>query len=184
VTALARNQRGATYVEFLVVVVPFFMFVMCVLQSALLEFADLAVERAASAAARSAVVVLDDDPKFYGGEPREAVVPGGARDAVIRRGAANVLAALPAGVGADKSSQLTVTFSRGAGAAQQTSSFDPAAPVTVRVAYLFRCGVPLARRIMCHHAGSGAESGENFARFEREATLPNQGARYSYGGAK
>lgn len=182
-TRLSRNERGHTYVEFLVVVVPFFLFVMCVLQSALLQFADLAVERAASVAARSAVVVLDDDPRFYGGEPRDAVIPGGAREAAVRRGAANVLAALPAGADADKSSQLTVTFASGAGG-QATSRFDPAAPVTVRVAYLFRCGVPIARRIMCHTAGSGAEGGENFARIQAEASLPNQGARYAYGGAQ
>lgn len=81
----------------------------------------------------------------------------------------------------------------------------PSTPVTVRIGYLFHCGVPLVSSLLCHRldslsattteAGvsiaarmSAAESFEELetyvgkqARFlflSAEATLPNQGARY------
>ncbi len=183
-TSLATDRRGATYVEFLVVVVPFFLFVMCVFQAALLEFADLVVGRAASAAARSAVVVLDDDPQLYGGEPRNSVSAGGARLDAIRRGAANALAALPSAAGAERSDKLTVSFPQGPGAQQMRAHFEPAAMVTVRVAYRFTCGVPMARRLMCRDGGTGPD-GDSTLLVQGEASLPNQGARYAYpGGAQ
>lgn len=179
-TSLATERRGSTYVEFLVVVVPFFLFVLCVLQTALLEFADLVVARSADAAARSAVVVLDDDPARYQGEPRNTVSPGGAREDAIRRGAANALAAMSTANDAERSSLLEVTFPSEPGSDQLRRAFDPAELVTVRVSYRFRCGVPLARRIMCRDAGSG-DDGDNFYIMRAEASLPNQGARYAYG---
>jgi len=184
-TSLATDRRGATYVEFLVVVVPFFLFVLCVFQAALLEFADLVVGRAASAAARSAVVVLDDDPQLYGGEARNAVSTGGQRIEAIRRGAANALAALPSAAGAERSDKLTVTFPQGPGSQQARSRFEPAGMVTVRVAYLFTCGVPMARRLMCRDGGEDA-NGDSTLLVQGEASLPNQGARYDYssGGAR
>jgi hypothetical protein len=176
VTALARDRRGSTYVEFLVVVVPFCLFVVCVLQTALLEFADLVVERSANAAARSAVVVLDDDPRFYRGEPRNSVARGSAREASIRRGAANSLAALP-GTEAHHAEQLEVGFPSQPGSDQLRSSFDPAELVTVRVSYRYHCSIPLARRIMCRDGEAGEYS---VYLMKAEASLPNQGARYAY----
>jgi hypothetical protein len=178
-TSLATDRRGATYVEFLVVVVPFVMFVLCVFQAALLEFADLVVGRAASAAARSAVVVLDDDPRQYGGEARNAVSNGGQRLEAIRRGAANALAALPSAAGAERSDKLTVTFPQAPGSQQVRTSFEPAGMVTVRVAYSFTCGVPMARRLMCRDGIDGPD-GDSVLLVQGEASLPNQGARYAY----
>jgi hypothetical protein len=176
VTPLARDRRGSTYVEFLIVVVPFCLFVVCVLQTALLEFADLVVERSANAAARSAVVVLDDDPRHYQDEPRNQVTRGGARERAIRRGAANSLAALP-GTDVQHDEQLDITFPRQPGSDQLRSTFDPAELVTVRVDYRYPCSIPLARRIMCRD-GAGQD---NVFLMQAEASLPNQGARYSYG---
>jgi hypothetical protein len=185
VTSLATERRGSTYVEFLIVIVPFTMFVLCVLQTALLEFADLVVERSANAAARSAAVVLDDDPRFYQGEARNTMTAGGARERVIRQGAANTLTALKRAGREDSPSQLQVMFPAEPGADRVRSSFDPAELVTVRVAYRFRCGIPLARRIMCHDGSGGAQAeGDSFMVIQAEASLPNQGARYAYGGGR
>jgi hypothetical protein len=175
VIAIARDRRGSTYVEFLIVVVPFCLFVVCVLQTALLEFADLVVERSANAAARSAVVVLDDDPRYYQGEPRNKVARGGFRERAIRRAAANSLAALP-GTEAQHDDQLELVFPRKPASDQLRSSFDPLELVTVRVAYRYRCSVPLARRIMCERG----EDQDGVFLMQAEATLPNQGARYAY----
>ena len=185
-TSLATDRRGSTYVEFLIIIVPFALFVLCVAQTALIEFADLVVERSADAAVRSAVVVLDDDPALYAGEARNAVAPGGAREGVIRRGAANALAALPDGEDAQSSTRLRVEFPTAQGSDQLRSSFAPDELVTLRVAYLFRCAVPLARRIMCRDASGAAQeidSVDSFALIRAEASLPNQGARYEYAGA-
>lgn len=176
-SSLVAERRGAAYVEFLIAIVPFFLFVLCVLQSAMLQFADIAVERAASAAARSAVVVLDDDPRFYGGEARNSAAPGGPRAEAIKRGAANVLGALPAAAIAEMQSRLSVEFMAQPGSSSVRSSFAPEQAVTVRVTYQYPCGVPLARQIMCRDEGLSARLGA-------EATLPNQGARYSYGGGQ
>lgn len=174
-TALGRDRRGAAYVEFLIAIVPFIVFVSCVLQGVLLQFGDLTVERAASAAARSAVVVLDDDPAQYRGEPRNQAIRGTARLAAIRKSASNVLAALPAAARADMESRLTVAFPAGPGSDSLRAGFGPADMVTVRVSYRFPCSVPLARRIMCRNGPAEAE-------LAAEASLPNQGARYTYAG--
>ncbi len=68
------GQAGAVYLEFLIVFVPVFTFFLLVLQFGLLQAGRLGVRHAAVAAARSAVVVLDDDPAFYDGQKRRSLV--------------------------------------------------------------------------------------------------------------
>jgi len=175
VSSLAADRRGAAYVEFLIVIIPFFMFVLCVLQGVLLQFADLAVDRAAIVATRSAVVVLDDDPQFYSGEARNSARTGGPRMAAIRQGAANVLASLSTEAIQDMDRRLSVGFPVQPGGNQMRSAgFAPDEAVTVRVGFDYSCGIPLAGRIVC-----GADA---TILLEAEASLPNQGARYSYAG--
>ena len=113
---------------------------------------------------------------------------------------------------------FSVEFTRAASAitvhAEQGGTAWPAepilsnVPVTVRVTYLFHCGVPLVGALMCRSLsrllGGGvpavatrplsAESPERlrtlvaptavFAVLEAEATLPNQGAAYETGDAE
>ena len=67
--SLVADENGAVYLEFLIAFVPIWTFSLCVLQLALIARADLLVRHAAEAAARSASVVLPDDPNEYGGEP-------------------------------------------------------------------------------------------------------------------
>lgn len=77
---LLSDERGIVFLEFLVTFVPVWTFSLCVLQLALISQASLIVKHAADAAARSAAVVLPDDPDEYGGEPQMGVgrnrVPG------------------------------------------------------------------------------------------------------------
>lgn len=73
---LLRDAGGAAYVEFLVAFVPLFVLFLGVVQVSLLFSADLVVKHAAYRATRAAVVVLDDDPRHYRGEERNAL--GGA----------------------------------------------------------------------------------------------------------
>lgn len=74
-----RKTRGAVYVELLIVLVPLLIFILALVQTALMYVGKLAVQRAANTAARAAVVVLDDDPRYYNGAPRNSVSGGGSR---------------------------------------------------------------------------------------------------------
>jgi len=73
---LRGDQRGVAYVEFLLAFLPIFTLFLGIAQLVLLWSARIVVEHAATRAARAAVVVLDDDPRYYDGEARDAV--GGA----------------------------------------------------------------------------------------------------------
>jgi Flp pilus assembly protein TadG len=65
-----RTERGVVYVEFLMAFFPVFLLFLGVTQAALISSADIVVRHAAVVAARSAIVVLEDDPRHYGGQAR------------------------------------------------------------------------------------------------------------------
>lgn len=65
-----RSTTGVAYVEFLLVFVPIFLLFMGLAQLGLLFGARLVVQHSANRAARSAIVVLDDTPRYYSDEPR------------------------------------------------------------------------------------------------------------------
>jgi len=67
---IGRDDRGAVYVEFLLAFMPLFIIFLALCQVALLVAGKLVVSHAAFAGARSAIVVLDDDPAQYGDAPR------------------------------------------------------------------------------------------------------------------
>jgi hypothetical protein len=92
--ALITDARGVLMIEALMVYVPVALFFFLTWQIGELAAADLVLARAASAASREAVVVLPDDPQFYGGE---AVLDahGARRRAAIEVAARSVLAAAP-----------------------------------------------------------------------------------------
>lgn len=71
-----RDERGAVYVEFLIAFLPLFVLFLALCQIALLVAGKLVVRHAAFAAARSAIVVLDDEPAYYGGAPRGVLSEG------------------------------------------------------------------------------------------------------------
>jgi Flp pilus assembly protein TadG len=71
--SLLADQRGVVFVEFLIAFVPVWVFFLCVVQLAFITHANLMVKHSADSAARSAVVVLPDDPNEYGGEPEMSV---------------------------------------------------------------------------------------------------------------
>ncbi|MGB8221198.1 MAG: hypothetical protein WCF10_01365 [Polyangiales bacterium] len=71
--SLSTDQRGVVFLEFLIAFVPLWAFFLCVVQLAFIMQANLMVKHSADAAARSAVVVLPDDPAEYGGEPEMSI---------------------------------------------------------------------------------------------------------------
>ncbi len=220
-----RDVRGVVYVEFLLAFFPLFLLFLGICQLALLASARLVVQHAAQAAVRSAVVILDEEPKAFGDAPRgdlsrgrggtttEAVLSGlgvnvagsehalpgaspgglfsnalaqvtaelgkrqsGARMAAIRAAAYLPLLALSPRPGALQGPaaqslgeslpddfanrmQFGLDFLRAASVvtvhdapeseALAVEPVDSHAPVTVRVTYLFPCGVPVARMLAC-----------------------------------
>ena len=75
--ALARDEHGAAYVEFLLVFPPIFMMFLGMIQAAMMYAANLVVTHAATTASRAAVVVLDDNESAYGDEERNDLTGGG-----------------------------------------------------------------------------------------------------------
>ena len=90
------GERGAVYVEFLIVFMPLFFLFLAVCQFALLAAARLVVQHAALSGARSAIVVLEDDPSHYGGAPRGSLSKGNAMAAPSIERTLASLVALPA----------------------------------------------------------------------------------------
>lgn len=78
--SLARDERGAAYVEFLIVFIPVFMMFLGMIQAAMMYAANLVVTHAANTASRAAVVVLDDQESRYGDEARNSLAGGGGGD--------------------------------------------------------------------------------------------------------
>jgi len=84
------------YVEFLVVFLPLFLLFLGGVQAAFLYASQLGVRHAAATAARSAAVVLDDDPRRYDGAPRLSVTGDGGCGS---SGARRLLSGVAKGVG-------------------------------------------------------------------------------------
>lgn len=197
--ALRRDDRGAVYVEFLIVLFPVLFLFLGTVQASLLYGARLVVQHSANRAVRSAVVVLDDDPRRYSGESRNEIhetsgvgengLPSGdllgtlgglfgsgrkSRLGVIRSAAYAPLSAispssatlsgsetLEAAFATSSPSQIfsgthayvktatAVTFPVTPGSSQLRTRFGESEQVTVRVTYLFHCGVPFVSRFMC-----------------------------------
>jgi hypothetical protein len=144
VRALVTDERGGTYSEFLIVIIPILAFGLGILQLSQLFATQMAVDHATVNAARSAGVVLADDPKFYGGEP--ANKEGTRRTAAVRLAALRSLAPYVL----DGSIQA-VDVSFPDGVPQQRGR-----AMTVEVKATFRCSVPLVARVVCQNGGTKA----------------------------
>jgi hypothetical protein len=91
--SLKSDQRGAVFVEQLIAYLPVMFFFLATWQLLELCAAHLILKRAASAAARAAVVVLPDDPAFYDGVAKDSF--SGKRKEDIELAAAMILATNP-----------------------------------------------------------------------------------------
>lgn len=86
--ARCRDSRGVVMLEFVIAFVPVFALFLGTVQLALVGAAQLVVQHAAICGARSASVVIDDDPRFYGAPRNQlwhAAGGDGPRLAAIRR---------------------------------------------------------------------------------------------------
>jgi Flp pilus assembly protein TadG len=172
---LGRDCRGVVMLEFLVAFVPVLVLFLGVLQLALLAVAQLAVQHAAIAGARSASVVLDDDPAAYGGEARGEA--SGARMDTIRRAVTAPLAVLPG----YEPGGTTLSLATEGGELAGTGVLEAADTVTAQVEQLVPCLVPIARLLTCPlHPQRDSAAGMRARRLGGRATMPRFSARYPY----
>jgi hypothetical protein len=106
--SIAGDQRGAVYVEFLLAFPPLLLLFLGICQLTLVASAKLVVQHSANRAARTAIVVLDEDPELHGKAPRGSLSSG-----VAKRGTA--MEDLLAGLGVAGASALPSVSSAGGG---------------------------------------------------------------------
>jgi hypothetical protein len=157
--SLRRDERGGTYVELCIVILPVLTIALGVLQMAELYTAKMALDHAAVNAARSASVVFADDPRFYGGEP--ANTEGPQRKRAVQIAAARALAPFALD-GSIRSAEVSFPT----GVPRQNG-----AALTVEVRSNYRCSVPLVHALVCR-GGTLALVGK--------ATLPSNAADFEY----
>jgi hypothetical protein len=152
-----RSRAGGVYVEFLIAFLPVFFFFLGLVQLAFVQVANLVVKYAADRAVRAAVVVLPDDPQYYGGVPVGSFT--GQRQSDIERAAQIPLATLGLLEAATAKVTITPTYTRNA-------------LLTAQVDYQYRCKVPWGRFVVCGLT--------NFKKISGQATMTAQGADYEY----
>ena len=152
-----RARVGAVYVEFLIAFLPIFFFFLALVQLAFVQTANLVVKHAATKAARAAVVVLPDDPQYYGGVPVGSF--SGQRQSDIEHAAQIPLATLGLVEAAAAKITIDTPYSRNA-------------LLTARVDFQYHCKVPWGRFVVCGLT--------NFKKISGQATLTAQGALYAY----
>ncbi len=117
---LHTDTRGVVFVEHLISYLPVIFFFLATWQLIELCAAHLIVQRAASAAARAAIVVLPDDPAFYVEDGKEAGCPKdqmcGQRATDVKLAAGMILRANP------HFSEPTVEIAGAAGAGPLTAT--------------------------------------------------------------
>ena len=154
--SLKDDERGAVMVEFLIAFLPIFFSFWCILQSAGLYSAKLVVMHSAYLGARGAGVVLADDPKNYGGEDQFAAK--GKRNDAIKK-------AVMRGLIANGSLQTTTADIKVSGTGRRGIA-------TVEVSVRYRCGLPVADKVVCGLGGSKV--------LKSKASFAIHGADYKY----
>jgi Flp pilus assembly protein TadG len=161
---LRRDSRGAVYVEFLIAFLPLLVFFSSLVQLTVLQTADIVTKHAAVTAARAAVVVLPDDPKYYDGATVNHAE--GQRLSDIQLAAMIPLTAI------DPDPRVQLTFPSSATGTDDRSAFGPHDTVNVRVAYTYKCAIPIGNVLACGPSRTKQLVGL--------ASMPNQGANFEY----
>lgn len=161
------STRGAAYVEFIIAIVPMLILFWGLMQLNGLLLADLVVRHAATHAVRAAIVCDSDAEPQDGGQ---LAAPKGCSYEAAKMTLSAIKSFSPPGSN-DPAFSLEVSG----------ASPDGNAPVTVTLRANYYCQVPLAS-FVCGFASAGTPSGDRMrvAMLTRKATLPNQGAGYSF----
>jgi hypothetical protein len=163
---LRRDARGAVYVEFLIVFLPLYVLFMSLVQLGFVQVANLVTKHAAIMAVRSAIVVLPDNPAYYGNVPVNRVE--GARKTVIESAARGRLLAVSGGL-----PLFTVKFPSSPGGDDDKTAYQMDDVVRVKVTYQYPCKIPIGARFVCNLFTQRKK-------LEAEAAMPIQGAGWEY----
>lgn len=163
--SLRKDARGAVYVEFLIVFLPLFMMFMSLVQLAFVSVANIVAKHAAYAACRAAIVVLPDDPAFYGDVPVNKA--DGARLTAIEAAAKARLLAV------STMPNVEITFPSSPGGKDSKTTFQQDDTVRVHVTFDYPCKIPIGSRFVCQFLTL-------HKKLEAEAAMPMQGAGYEY----
>lgn len=163
--ALAKDDKGAVLVEFIAAFMPILGVFLCLAQAVGLYAAKLVSVHAATLGARAAVVVIPDNPKYYGGSPKLTLE--GKRLEDVER-------ATLMGLAINQSISLAgaeITVGDPETKAAKTN-FERDETVGVWVDAPYRCGLPIAQYIVCGMDGVLV--------LESRAALRIHGADYEY----
>jgi Flp pilus assembly protein TadG len=146
-----RAERGAVYVEILVVILPLLTFIFGIFQLAEMLAGRMLLDHAAFAAARSASVMVGEDPKHGGGNKEEIV-----KLAAVRAIAPYAL-----------DGSFTKIDVQIQGGAKQLG-----AKGSVEITATYQCHVPLVWAVLCETDGK--------RRMRAKADFASSAARYQF----
>lgn len=175
---LPGDRHGAVYVEWIIAFLPLFIFFSYLVQFGLLCTASIVTKHAAWMAARAAMVIVPDNPIYYGGsiglawptasplgglacgQPPKTITftPNSEQLSEIQTAAGRILEP----VGASMTNLPTVTLDK--------SSYAITDTITVTVAYPFPCTIPIGNFICLGSTKT----------LTAQASIPMQGANYQY----
>ncbi|APS00523.1 pilus assembly protein [Pajaroellobacter abortibovis] len=157
-------SEGGVYVEFLIAFLPFLCFFSGLVQLAFVQAIQLIVVHMAAIGARSAIVILPDDPAWYGHEPLNSVSTNRLKEITYA-------IKTPIWFSFDPNPNVRVTFPTSPGSSATRNQFGPHDLVRIRVDYRYPCNIPIGKDIACP---GGIRT------ISAEAALPNQGANFIY----
>jgi hypothetical protein len=166
---LFRADRGAVMVESLVAIPTLLAFFAMILQLSYMSIASLVVQHAAVMAARSASVIVPDDPFAFGDHGKIGSADGD-RLATVTDAANFALKALePLPLQGKFNPTATVKLMK---SEAEATDFDTEDVIQTQVSYDFQCGVLFGGSLICGTSGTVTLTGL--------AAMPNQGAEYGY----
>jgi Flp pilus assembly protein TadG len=168
---LLRADGGAVMVESIIAIPLLLAFFAMILQYSYLLMASLVVNHAAVVAARSASVIIPDDPTAYSDGSDIGTFQNNDRLATIEdaaRAPMHALQAMPFQTSSFNPDKLTVSLD----GAEGKDTFEPTGVVKATVTFPYTCEVPFGGSLICGLDGAKSLSAV--------AAMPIQGAEYAY----
>ena len=166
---LFRADRGAVMVESLVAIPTLLAFFAMILQLSYLSIASLVVQHAAVAAARSASVIVPDDPFAFDDRSKIGSADGDRLKTITDAANFALTALQPLPLQGKFNPAATVKLMK---SGADASEFDTEDIIQAQVSYDFPCGVLFGGSLICGTSGTVTLTGI--------AAMPNQGAEYGY----
>ena len=166
---LPRADGGAVMVESLIAIPLLLFFFAMIVQMSYVSIASVIVQHSAVVAARSASVIIPDEPSAFAGES-EVGSFGGDRLATIEDAARHPLMALqplPLQSTDFDPTKLTVSLD-----GAESGAFSSEGVVRANVTFLYQCGVMFGGSLICGLDGK--------LTLKALAGMPIQGAKYEY----